>query len=165
MNTTNETVQTLSDSETQKIMRDARIVAIRWDIMEWALVFDLDTPISEESGAEMRRAWVVFHGVSTLSIDVLEARMPTGINVISEMWVDPLPYKQDFQRATFQMLAMEGSSTEASTKEFVIVCKQVTGLASVGASSRDGIGLSWQARVSLASDEQMRDCLCAIQRN
>ena len=160
MNIANETVRTLTDSETRAIFRDARIVAIRWDIIPWSLVLDLETPTSEKSGADLRRAWVAFQGVSTLSFDALEARLPTGISITSEMWIDALPDKQDFQRATFQTLAIEESSTEARTREVVIVCKQIKGLVSVAASVGDGIGLSWQARNSLASDEQLRECLC-----
>jgi hypothetical protein len=156
----NKIVQTLSDSETRDVVCDARIVAMRWDIVPWSLVLDLDAPVSEAAGAEYRRAWVVYKGLAALSFDALEARLPTGIWVTSAMAVDALTADQGFLRATFHTGAIEGRPSGVNrTKKVVIACRQIVGLASIGTSPRDEFGLSWQARIGLATDEQMRECL------
>ena len=86
----NTRVKRLTEEEACVILCDARIVGIRWDIVPWSMVLDLDVRVSEEEGAQVRRVWVAFSGVSTLSLSLTNARLPTGLFVTSEMWVDEL---------------------------------------------------------------------------
>ena len=50
-----EKVYRLTDREVMEITQDARLVAIRWDVLPWSIVLDIDTPVSEQEHAEMRR--------------------------------------------------------------------------------------------------------------
>lgn len=52
-------------------IRDARIVAFRWDLLESGLVLDMDAPTSESQEAQYMRAWVVFDAVSNLSVPAM----------------------------------------------------------------------------------------------
>jgi hypothetical protein len=81
----------LSEKETIQLTLDARLVGIRWDIIPWSLVFDLDVPTSESKNAPMCRAWIVFSGMSELSFPLNSARLPNGCWLTSNLSYKLLP--------------------------------------------------------------------------
>lgn len=61
-------------------IRDAWIVAFRWDLLESGLVLDVDAPTSEYHEAQYMRAWVIFDSVSDLSMPAMnEVRVSKGL--------------------------------------------------------------------------------------
>src|SRR5262249_32027009 len=50
-----------------------------WDILPWCLVLDMDSPTDERKNAPIRRAWMIFVGISELSWSLVDARLPNGI--------------------------------------------------------------------------------------
>lgn len=79
----------LQDEDVRALTTDARIVAMRWDVLEWGVVLDLDVPVSEANDAPMRRAWLAFPGVSEITLAMHEARLPTGIWLTSSLEARP----------------------------------------------------------------------------
>ena len=59
---TNKAIR-LYDDELFNITWDAKVVAIRWDIIPWCMLFDMETPLSEARMAPVRRSWLVFAGI------------------------------------------------------------------------------------------------------
>jgi hypothetical protein len=73
-------VQLLDRAETLEATIDARIVALRWDLVEWALVLDCDLPaFGERESNAVKRAWIVFDAVGEISLPLDSARLPRGI--------------------------------------------------------------------------------------
>jgi len=70
-------VELLSEDAALDITQDARVAAIRWDLITGSVVLDLDCPISEAKNAPMQRAWLVFRGVKDMSIPLV-GRLPAG---------------------------------------------------------------------------------------
>jgi len=154
-------VEALTEDRLPAVIRDARIVAIRWDIVPWSVVFDLDVPVSESKVAEMRRAWIVFEGVSMLNLSFANARLPIGISVISEMWFDEPGCCKGFREARFKALFTQTSPSDTSEvskiEEMVVVSKRIFGAESVNSSPAGEFGLSWENRRLLASDDELRE--------
>lgn len=69
-------VRILNPSDTLLLSRDAKVLALRWDLVPWGLVLDCDAPVEE--GRAIRRAWIVFDGVSDISWSMKSARLPNG---------------------------------------------------------------------------------------
>ena len=163
MNLKNDRVLLLAEAETRAVVCDARIAAIRWDIVPWSLVLDLDTPISEKQDSQMRRAWVAFCGISTCSLPLSNARLPTGIWITSEMWVEESTVDKSFRKASFRVLIAEGILSESTKniapKEVVIVAKEIVGVMSVDSCLGEETGLTWNDRTALASDADLRELL------
>ena len=162
MNLNSDRVLLLAEAETHAVVCDARIAAIRWDLVPWSLVLDLDIPISEQQDARMRRAWVVFFGISMCSLSLSNARLPTGIWITSKMWVETL-FDRGFRKASFRVLLIEGNSSEAAennaSKEVAIVCRKIVGVTSVDSCVGGELGLTWKDRTGLASDAELRNLL------
>lgn len=164
----NTRVKRLTEEEACVILCDARIVGIRWDIVPWSMVLDLDVRVSEEEGAQVRRVWVAFSGVSTLSLSLTNARLPTGLFVTSEMWVDELPEK-GLRKASFRVLYAESSDEgpkSGQTHEVIIVAQKILGVASTGSCSwkEEETGPTWKQRRSLANDDELREFLYRDER-
>lgn len=149
----------LPENELSRITLDSRIAAIRWDVCPWSLVLDIDVPSSEDRGAPMHRAWLVFHDVSEISFPIFNARLPTGIWMTSEMGVSELPKKAGFQQVQFVALFPEGmadgATKENPAKDVVIVAKHVSGVISCDACAPGETGLTWESRSRLADDTEL----------
>lgn len=72
-------VTILDAHETCQIANDAKIVAFRWDILPWCLILDCDASADETANAMVQRAWVVFTGLSELTLIIARARLINGI--------------------------------------------------------------------------------------
>ena len=140
-----------------QLSKDARVVAVRWDLVEWGLVLDLDTPISEAEGAPMRRAWLVFPGVAECTMPILAARLPNGIWLSSALRLQR--DGQGFQtfRCDALLPVFEGEALQAAaaSQEFSVRAQGFVGLASETTERPTQYGLSLDARRRLCSDEEL----------
>ncbi len=60
-------VTILDEDSSLAVVKDARAVSLRWDLIPWCLTLDLDTPLDESYNSPLRRAWLIFVGISELS--------------------------------------------------------------------------------------------------
>lgn len=151
----------LQGQDVYNLTWDARVTAIRWDLLEWGVVFDLDVPISEAEDAPMRRAWLAFEGVSEITIPMLDARLPTGIRLTSSMEVGIRT--DDFQVFSCWALlpVFDGNvlRRDQTSAKVSIRAQGVTGIVSRSADRGSLYGLSFLARNALATDTDMRSVL------
>lgn len=157
-------VELLDDAQSYAMIRESRIVAIRWDVLPWSIVLDLDVSVSEAENSQMRRAWLAFYDVSRVNLQLSDACIPTGVFIVTEMWTDEVYINNiKLQKSTFRILVTEKPAGEISTtneiKDIVFVSKKIAGVASINSCFGGENGLSWADRNSLASDENLRDLL------
>lgn len=139
------------------LSRDARVVAVRWDLLEWGVVIDLDTPISEAAGAAMQRAWLVFDGVAEMTIPMDSARLPNGIWLTSSLTAET--DREGFRVYTCQALlpTFDGTILRSakSSGAIRIRAQGLTGVTSNGFDTPSNYGLSFEARDRLCTDRDM----------
>jgi hypothetical protein len=143
------------------LVRDARIAAIRWDIIEWGLVLDIDTPATEAPGAPMRRAWLVFSGVSDVTVPARAARLPNGIWVTSVMNAESgtdgfRTYSAAALLPVFDENVPRGDGLSATV---VIRAQGLLGVVSSRTAVAGDHGLSFEARTGLSTDMDMASTL------
>ena len=149
----------LSVDEALSSMRDACIVGIRWDLVPWGLVLDLDVPASEEREAPVHRAWIIFSGLSEISWPLESARIPNGCWITS---AGDLEKVGEYQRVTF--LALLGKLGDAESggqvaRRVSIDATQVFGAWSLRTADATNGRLSRESRLALASDEDLLSVL------
>jgi hypothetical protein len=84
-------IQLLDRAETMESTLDARIVALRWDLLAWDLVLDCDLPaFGERDSNAIKRGWIVFDSVGEISLTLDSARLPRGIIAVSSIGESPL---------------------------------------------------------------------------
>jgi len=146
----------LNQEKTKLLTVDALLLALRWDLIPWSLVLDLDTPISEGAEAPLRRAWIVFGGVSEIYFPVHNARLPNGCGLISQISITELT--DDFKLYEFWGLLPSFSENDSihenPSKEISIKAKEIAGLISIETSSPNINFIDRQTRINLASDEE-----------
>jgi len=146
----------LDQEKTKLLTVDALLLALRWDLIPWSLVLDIDTPISEAVDAPYRRAWLVFGDVSEIYFPIHNARLPNGCGLISQISISELT--DDFKLYEFCGLlpsfSENDSIIEYPSKDISIKAKEITGLISIEARSSDINFIDRQTRVNLASDEE-----------
>jgi hypothetical protein len=150
-------VRKLNHIETIRLTLDARVMAIRWDLIPWSLVLDLDVKDSEAIDASTYRAWLVFTGISELSWPLDNTRLPHGCFLTSEMTVTDVP--NDFKKYGFMGLLPShlenGATINPCAKSIDIKAKGIIGVCSVKKlKSEDGF-IGYKERVNLVSDEEM----------
>jgi hypothetical protein len=150
-------VSRISEDEASKIAIDARIMAIRWDVIEWAVVLDIDTPDSEAPGARMRRAWLVFTGVSDMTIPIRSARLPIGICLTSHIIADS--EEDGFQTYTchglFPVFDGDIPRPGETANTMSIRAQSLFGVVSTDRAVTTQEGLDLNVRRKLASDDDM----------
>ena len=147
------------------LTEDARVAAIRWDLMEWGLVFDLDVPISEAHEAPMRRGWLVFLGVAECTIPILNARLPNGIWLSSGL--AERADDEGFRTYSWSALVpvFEGDEPKPSPVQQISVRAQsLVCIVSSESISPNPFGLGFDARRQLCSDEEMLRVAKAVVR-
>jgi hypothetical protein len=148
----------LEENEILKLTQDARIAGIRWDVIPWCLVLDLDVPISEARQAPMRRAWIVFHGVSELTFPAQDARLPNGcwLTSTSSLTAVPTDYRMFCVLALMPRFIGNESSAISAVEKIVICARRMVGVVSSASATPGDSGLAWENRIALATDEEMR---------
>lgn len=146
----------LQRSQVHELTRDARVVAIRWDLLDWGVVLDLDAPVSEANDADMRRAWLAFSVVDEITVAIKEARVPTGIWLTSslEQTSDEKGYSVFSCHALLPVLDGDSPSSTLSIR-----AQGIFGLVSRGSCRPGEYGLSFEARQSLCSDAELLSAL------
>lgn len=151
----------LQDQEVRALTTDARIVAIRWDVLEWAVVLDLDVPVSEARDAPMRRAWLAFPGVSEITLAMREARVPTGIWLTSSL--EARPDEGAFQVfSCHALLPVFDGTTPRFTEDastLLVRAHAVLGVVSRGSQLPGELGLTYESRQALCPDRELRSAL------
>lgn len=153
----NDAIQIFTDAETEKRVCDARLVAIRWDVIPWAVVLDLDAPESEAAGAPVHRMWVVSHGIHDLSWSLARARLATGCFLTSEAVIT----RDARGHATFAASTLapaftdDGQMVGDGHSELTVRSADLIALGSTRAAPPGEHGLAWQVRQSLASDDAL----------
>lgn len=147
----------LSEIETIELTRDSRVMAIRWDLIPWGLVLDLDVKESEAIDASTYRAWLVFTGVSEITWPLDNTRLSHGCFLTSEISITDEP--DDFQEYGFWGMlpthAKDESVLYPMSKIITIKAKGIVGICSVKKiHSEDGF-LERKTRLNLASDDDM----------
>jgi hypothetical protein len=152
----NSTLCRLSDDELVLGPRDARIAAIRWDILPWGLVLDLDARLSEAQDSPLRRVWLAFDGVAEMTLELLDSRVPNGIWITSGIEVTEV--SERFRDYSFLALlpthAPDDTLVGRASRSVTIRAMNLVGVASrASTAARESGGLGWAQRVALARDE------------
>ena len=67
--------------EPSSLFEKSKVVSLRWDVLRWGLVFDMDVALSESQTAPLYRAWLVYSGISDMSLPIGDCRMGLGFAV------------------------------------------------------------------------------------
>ena len=153
------TVSKLPILDAMNITLDARVVALRWDVIPWGLVLDLDVPISEDNKAFMKRAWLCFSGIDSITWNFAAARLPTGIWLISPIVMSDL--KNGFHEYRFSAILPQfqtnGSMMANPSHEIIIRAQCIECIISKESVRPGEYGLTWRDRVALANDQAFID--------
>lgn len=151
----------LSEEEIWELTIDARIVAIRWDLIPWSLVLDLDAPESEREDAGERRAWLVFDDISEISWPFVEARVPIGPRITGGLAASgPEGGFNDFTFAPqLPQFTESGELRPFPDKDVTIRARAVRAVISTGSAPSEEFGLARALRLSLATDDELLEVL------
>lgn len=153
----------LSKSDVAGFSMGARLVGIRWDLIEWGLVFDMDTPISEAKGSPLYRVWIVFDGVSELCFPFEKTRLPNGCFITSSFVTTEMS-EGFFSYSAYALLptyTAKDKYVEPVAKTISITAKSMFGVRSAltaEAGSTSG-WLSREDRNRLASEDEMLEAI------
>ncbi len=150
-------VRILDASAVSEMTRDAKVVAIRWDLIKWSLVLDMDVPASEARASPVRRAWLVLGGVSEISLDLESARLPDGVWLSGPAAVENLANGFSVFRASAIAPAFgKGATIEGNaTRVLTLRAKHVFAVISERSAIPGQFGIDSDQRRSLATDEQL----------
>ncbi len=155
------TITLLSEHrEIEQSVCDAKVVAVRWDLVPWGLVIDIDVPLSEAENAPLHRAWIVFDGMNEINWNFNNSRLPDGIWLTSNALV-----KQQtngglkFTIATLLPKFSENEPLPDTGEDFglSITAKNILVFRSDKSISPGKYGLTRQQRLSLADDTCLLD--------
>lgn len=149
---------TLGEDDVYECASLARIVAVHWNLVPWALVLDLDARLSDEVGTEVRRMWLVFQGVFDLTLPLERANVPAGIWIVGPMWSAggdadgvrdfTLPIQAD-------TIDLEGVPAGSPNRDLRVRARSVFAVASVATAAEEKPHLSFRTRSGLADDLSM----------
>ena len=150
-----QSIRELTELETRSITLDARIAAIRWDLVPFGMVWDLDVPVSERKNAKMCRAWIYFDGLDDLSIPLSRVRLPTGCWLDSGIQVNPLGNELSEFRIQGLFPRFQGNllNRPSLVQEIVVVAKTVFGAVSKDCAAPSDFGLDLYERRLLGSED------------
>ncbi|HEY3319221.1 MAG TPA: hypothetical protein VGP72_01950 [Planctomycetota bacterium] len=158
-------IEQLTEDDALERVQDARVVAIRWDVIPFAVVLDLDLAIPEEKDRVVRRAWYVFWAISVIDFGLV-GRLPTGCCLTSTMSRSEEPggffaYRINAVMAIFNA---DDSLADGCTKVVCVSAKRLVALQSTATAVQDQYGLlSWEQRCRLASDAEFIEAFQRIE--
>lgn len=151
-------VRRLHPAEAMAIACDAKIVALRWDLIPWGFVLDIDAAVPERGEGAVTRAWVAFHGVGEISWKFDQARLPNGCWIASQIFET----RTDGKLCTYRFRALlprfsaGGQLLAPLESEVAVRAMAVHGAIGLGIGHHDGFrNLPWAARQQIASDEEL----------
>jgi hypothetical protein len=137
---------------------NSKVVAVRWDLLPWGIVLDLDAPLGGEVSGPCSRIWLAFSGISSVTFPMEMARVPNGCYVDDELRVEPLPDgKMSFALGVLLPVfddeeRLEGHPSRAA----IIIAQRAVVLRSLRSAAPTSMaGLAWSERQALAPDEQL----------
>lgn len=137
---------------------NVKIVGLRWDLVPWGLVVDLDVPRDSDLAQEVGRAWLAFASLRDLTFPAEAARVPHGCFGADEVWTTS---KEDGTRVfEFQVLlpVFDAADVMKPHPSRLVTVSAQSGflIRSSGSAIPDSdAGLSFRQRQSLASDESL----------
>lgn len=148
----------LSKNEINSLTRDAKIVSIRWDLVDWGLVLDLDVSMSESHQSLVRKAWLFFEAISDIDIPLNEVRIPNGCFLTSNIATKQL--EDGFRIYSFNALLPKfdiyDEMTSPMTKCITIKAQNISGVITENMTAVNEFGfLDRKKRLDLATDEEM----------
>lgn len=161
----NEAVVVLVGAERLGVAQDSRVAAIRWDVLPWGLVLDLDSPLSEAPATEFRRVWLCFHGLGAVTWPFQEARVPTGCWIITEFAMGTTSagllsysFSTMLPAGATGDLVLEGAKrvVEIQAQSFSVLASRKSALPNTEGH------LDWEGRTQLASEASFVHCLRGI---
>lgn len=145
---------------------NTKIAAIRWDLIPWGLVLDVDVMHEDDPDYEadehlMKRGWVVFWGIDGITWTFENDRFPTGCWVRGGLDIEPVA--DGFQNYSFRILTgrfnKNGEPLRPAYEDVTICAKRAAGVISRRSTACEAYGLSREARQTLASDDEMLSAL------
>jgi hypothetical protein len=149
-------VKVLGLDEALWLGRDAKIVAIRWDLIPWCLVLDCDVPLQEDvENSPTRRAWMIFDGIHEISWTVNSARLPNGFfmtnAIVASKCIEGFfQYELPILTPTFSSANKLNSNPYS---KLIIIAKELRMATSIAVSHFGEFGPNRQQRNALASEE------------
>lgn len=148
--------RSLSDAELSEAFLDARVAALRWDVVPYALVLDLDV-VEQAMRSRVRRAWIAFDGLSDFTWPFDKVRVPRGW--FSTSCLRRQESHAGFTSFRFTVLAPQYAADSASavraSSEVEVIAKSVQGVISIEAAQVDASGPTYEQRVAVASDQEL----------
>jgi hypothetical protein len=154
------TCHILTDQEAAHAAVDARVAALRWDLVPWSLVLDCDAGQSS-----LARLWIVFEGLDTVTLPCDDARIPNGIWIAGEIGIEPgMDGLSDFSfLALLPRHDERGDVTGRPSRLATIRARRMLGVRSTGGAPPGPYdSLARMERLALASDDQMLAAIAAV---
>ncbi len=147
-------VYRLSQDEVITATLDARLAALRWDVIPWSLVLDLDVPDYEVENSPMKRVWIVLSNVSELTFPLNNTRIPNGCWLTSQ--IDSVSVSDGFNDYEVWCLLpsfnKDDTVQDLPAKKLLIRAKEIIGLSSTESGKAIDRVLDMKIRTELASD-------------
>ena len=151
-------VRVLGDAEVLEATLDARVVAMRWDLIPWGLVIDLERPVSEGKGAPLTRTWLAFDGLSNVTWPMISVRVHLGCWLSSKITANRHNDLIDFTfSAQLPEYSGDGDAHGEVLKWVKIRARELRGVESANSAVPDDKYriLEREARLALGTDEEM----------
>ena len=146
----------LSFEESLSVTEDARVAALRWDVLPWALVLDLDAFVGENR-TDLRRVWIGFTGLSEVTWPFESARVPNGVWLSAGIGVIELSdrWREYVFSALLPKHGQTGSLVGAPTREIAVRAQGLVGVSSRGSATPGEFrSLTLEQRLALGSDAE-----------
>jgi hypothetical protein len=155
----------LSATDACNSIRDSKLVAIRWDLVDWGLVLDVDVPIrnpeeTPDDVTPVRRMWLVFGGMSEITWDLGNARLPDGCWMTSYGSIVQEEGDMQVFEITTMVPTFKGNEMAKDVRQTGRLAIRSMSMFAVRSKDHDlpgQFGLTREQRTSLADDESMRD--------
>jgi hypothetical protein len=133
---------------------NARLAALRWDVIPWSLVLDLDVPDFETENSPMKRVWIILTDISELSFPLNNTRVPNGCWLTSQVNCSVLPNGFNDYEVCCLLPSFNNDDVVQNlpTKKIVIRAKEITGFSSVKSGKAMNRILDINCRTALAND-------------
>lgn len=150
-------VEEIGPDDLAEVTVYARLVALRWDLKPWSLVFDLDSSISEEEPILMRRLWLCFENLSEVTLPWERVRLPAGCWLTTAIESVEKPGSlTDFRiGGLFHQMEDDEIIPMKPIREIVISAVSLSAFGSLDFALCGENGLERDSRQRLASDEEL----------
>jgi len=150
--------------EALRITYDAKIVSLRWDLVPWSLVLDIDYKSAfEQTNSEIGRAWLVFYDITELWFSFDEARLPNGL--FSTYYISTSKIDAEYTDYSLSILAPTFDATNKISldphKTLKIRAKKLRSAKSIIVGAFGEFGPTFTQRQALGNDQEF---LCVFEK-